>query len=106
MAEEFVIKVTPDVLENKACEIQKEIMEIETQWSAMQRMMENSKYYWEGEAGELYRNYLIEVQEVMEEILRHLKEHPSDLLRMAGIYAQTEKNITALTSVLSSDVII
>ena len=40
------------------------------------------------------------------EILKRLKEHPTDLQKMAGVYVKAEKTATKLANALPKDVII
>jgi hypothetical protein len=38
-------------------------------------------------------------------MIKRLKEHPTNLLEMAGVYEETEQEIVQLTSALPDDII-
>ena len=50
--------VTPDVLNQKAVEVEKNINNMRQRFDAMKTLVEKSKGYWLGEAGDMHRqNY-------------------------------------------------
>lgn len=103
---EFQLKVTPDVLKTQAQTIQNEIGVIEKQWSNIETLINRSKGYWEGDASQQHINYYGEIKEPVMQVIKRLKEHPTDLLKMAGIYDAVEKEAAGLTNSLPDEVII
>lgn len=100
------LKVSTDTMKSKAQEITKQINAIEKKWNRMYEIIENSKTYWEGDASDCHRKGIIDDKTDMETILRRLKEHPKDLLTMAGIYVEAEQEAKRLASALPKDVIV
>lgn len=106
MALGISIKVTPDILQNKATEISNEIGEIERAFSGMESIVNSAKGHWTGDASEMHERYFREIQPDMQEVIKRLKEHPTELLKMAGLYEKGEKATTTISAVLPDDVII
>lgn len=102
----FQLKVTPDVLKTQAQTIQNEIGVVEKQWSNIETLINRSKGYWEGEASQQHIKYYGEVKKPVKQVIKRLKEHPTDLLKMAGIYDTAEKEAAGLTNSLPDEVII
>ena len=50
--------------------------------------------------------YYNDVKDDVETIIRRLKEHPADLLKMAGIYEDSESFAQQIASALPEDVIV
>ena len=99
------LKVSPDTLKAKAIELDGEIKAFEKKWNHMCRTIENSKGYWEGDASNSHQWFLKENKADVTEILKRLKEHPTDLQKMAGVYVKAEKTATKLANALPKDVI-
>lgn len=106
MADMFIIKVTPDKLLSGANDITNEINRLESSWKKIGSIITNSKNYWEGDASNMHQKYYKEVQEQVDQILKRLKEHPADLLQMAGLYQEAEKSASAVANSLPMDVIV
>lgn len=103
---DFKLKVTPDVLKSQAQAIKSEISSIEKQWANIETLIKRSKGYWEGEASQQHIKYYNEVKEPVKKVIKRLKEHPDDLLKMAGIYDTAEKQAASLANTLPDDVIV
>ena len=100
------LKVTPEVLKAKAQEITTQINKVQSDWNKVSTLVENSKSYWEGEASEVHRRLKKELDDDVERIIKRLKEHPQDLLKMADIYLDADRQVTLAISSLPDDVII
>lgn len=100
------LKVSVEILNKEAEAISQQINKIESNWNSLVRCIENSKSYWEGEAGNLHRKMISNEKEDVENVIKKLKEHPSDLYEMAGVYAETETKAQELANALPVDVII
>ncbi len=100
------LKVTPEVLKAKAQEITTQINKIQADWNKVSTLVENSKSYWEGEASEVHRKLKKEMDDDVVRIIKRLKEHPDDLLKMADIYLDVDRKVTQVISSLPDDVII
>lgn len=102
---DFHLKVSTDVLKRKAGEIRGQAQTIEKNWRQMCAIIERSSGYWEGEAGDYHRKMLTDNEDDVQKIIRRLNEHPVDLLKMAGVYEEAEKEATLLANMLLDDVI-
>ena len=72
--------VTPERLNQKAGEVEKHVVQ-------------KSKGYWIGDAGNMHRQNYSEQQDNIEQVLRRLGEHPGDLRAIAQTYTATELKI-------------
>lgn len=97
--------VTPEILEEKASEVQNKVNNVKEKFAKMNDMISASKEYWIGEGGDKHREAYAKYKEQIEEITKRLAEHPADLLSMAGIYREAEVTNTSTTEALLSDVI-
>lgn len=102
----IMLKVTPNELKTKANQISGEIKDFESYWKRIENIISSSKGYWVGEASNAHQKQLKDVSPDMIEIIKRLKEHPTDLLSMAGIYQEAETQAEALAAALPADVII
>lgn len=103
---EMQLKVTPDVLKSKAQEITGQINHLSNDWKAMCNVILKTKSYWEGEASDYHRKAFDENKSDVDQILRRLKEHPKDLLVMAGVYTQAEAEAAKLAASLPDEIIV
>ena len=92
------LKVSTDVMVGKAGEISEQIATIERNWNKI-------KIYWQGEASDVHQNNFKQLEEAGDKVLKRLREHPDDLLKMADIYTRTERAIQSKASSLPQDVI-
>lgn len=97
--------VTPEVLNQKAVEVEKNVAAMRTHFETMRTLVEKSKGYWVGEAGDMHRQNYTEQQENIEQILRRLAEHPADLRAIAQTYSETELRIEDVIESLPGDVL-
>lgn len=102
---EAIIKVDTDVMVKKAEEIKKQVKEIQKNWDNIKSAITNSKSYWEGAASEKHGNLLEKEKEEVENVIKRLSEHPSDLLQMAEIYVSSEEAGEEIANELPSDII-
>lgn len=100
------LKVSPDVLQSKAQEIMGQIGKIENYWNRIHDTVSGSSSYWQGEASDYHRKYLKDNDDDVKKLLKRLKEHPTDLQKMAGIYVKAEETASEAASALPDDVII
>ena len=97
--------VTPEVLNQKAVEVEKNVANMRTHFENMRTLVEKSKGYWVGEAGDMHRQNYTEQQENIEQILQRLAEHPADLRVIAQTYSDTELKIEEVIQSLPGDVL-
>lgn len=102
---EITLKVSPDQLKNAAEEIQNQITAFETKLKQMVQVIQGSKGYWTGDASAAHQKAFESLKEDVELVIRRLREHPDDLLKMAGLYEEAEKQAVEKSQALSGDVI-
>lgn len=100
------LKVSTSVLKAKSQEILKQIKEIEKNWKLLYDCVDKSQNYWVGEASNQHRRSIADDKQDMEQVIKKLKEHPKDMLTMAGVYIETEKQATKIANALPKDVIV
>lgn len=99
------LKVSTDVMVNKAGEISEQIAAIDRNWNKMKNLVKNTKIYWQGEASDVHQKNFKQLEEAGDKVLKRLKEHPNDLLKMADVYTETERAIQSKASSLPQNVI-
>ena len=99
------LKVTPDELKRHAAQLERQIASAQRNWNGLCDTVRTSRCYWEGEAGDRGRKLLDDIKEDVQTVFSRLREHPSDLLKMAGIYVDTETKASNLANTLSDHVI-
>lgn len=103
---DIILRVTPEILERKADEFTGIIQEIKGHFDKIQRIAAKTKGYWQGEAGEQDRIGYASYQDDIDFVLRRLQEHPTDLLSMAGIYREAERDVASTNAALKTDQIV
>lgn len=106
MTSGITLKVTPNVLKTQSEVVSSEVNSLEQTWRELESVIKKTKGYWEGEASSQHMEYYNAVKDDVETIIRRLKEHPVDLLKMAGIYEESELSAKQIASSLPADVIV
>ena len=103
---DLVLRVTPEALEKKAEEFTAIINEIKGHFDQVEEISSRTKGYWQGEAGDKDRAGYASYKDDISFIIRRLQEHPSDLLTMAGIYREAERDVVSKNAELKTDQIV
>lgn len=98
-------KVQPEVLTQKSQEVSADIRKLCSCFDDLERIINRTNYYWIGEAGDVHRKMYREQKDLVDEILRRLKEYPADLLAISQNYTQAEQSVETIANELSGDVI-
>lgn len=98
-------KVTPEVLKQQAAEVTARIHATTRLFEDLRQILRNTRGYWIGEAGNLYRQSYEDKQGDLDILFRRLEEHPKDLLRIAGIYEEGERDIMETIATLGGNAI-
>jgi len=85
--------VTTQELERKSEELSRELLTMENSYNTLRALVADSTSYWDGEAGRTFRRMFQDRQEEVDEILTRLKDHPRNLMTIAGIYKEAERKI-------------
>ena len=102
----FELKVEPSVLKSKAMEVDRLAGNMERHFRQMEGYINSTRNMWIGEAGDLHRSLYDQQKEKIYEMLQRLKEHPRDLMMMAGVYEEAENTNEEAASLLRGDVIV
>ncbi len=99
------VRVSTAELRRQAAEVSRRVESLTARFSELERTVNSTKGYWLGEAGELHRRFYAERKDDIETMLRRLREHPTDLLRISGNYEQTEEIVAESFNTLRGDAI-
>ena len=102
----FRIKVSTEQLIRAADSVNVIINEMRAAYDEMNSIVSGTSYYWRGTAGDAKRKMYYDKRETAEQLLKFLSPYPTDLLKMAGVYAESEAANVQLPASLSSDIII
>lgn len=102
----FTLKVTPEMLEKKADDFWKIIENIDGHFRQIENIASRTRGYWQGEAADAGRAGYDSYKTDIAYILKRLDEHPSDLLKMAGIYKKAERGNMVANERLKTDMIV
>lgn len=103
---DFRLTVSPGELKRGAAQIESQIADAQKNWRSLCAAAETAKHYWEGDAADCRRRMFEETKQEMESVLWRLKNHPSNLLKMAGIYSDAEEKSLQMTASLPDDAIL
>lgn len=84
------IRVDTNALVSQADTVSRLCNDMTVRFDNIKCIMDKTKGYWLGEAGDLHRQSYEEQIENIQLMLRRLKEHPEDLLAITENYRQTE----------------
>lgn len=99
------LKVTPAELKKKSAEITKNINSIEKDFQEIDRLITGTKKYWQGDASDQHIKGYMKMKDDLTKIVNRLREHPTDLEKMAGIYEEVESSVTQIANALPTDVV-
>ena len=100
------LRVTPEVPQVKAVEVEGDIKELEKDFNSIQDIVARTSGYWTGMAAESARKMFGDLKDDTATVIKRFKDHPRNLLTMAGIYQAAETTNTELGNELPSDVIV
>ena len=100
------LKVTPDTLVTKSTEVSQKVEEMKRHFETLKTVVDKTKGYWLGEAGDMHRQMYHDLQDDIDEILKRLGEHPVDLLAIAQKYTDVELSIQREIMELPGDIIL
>lgn len=99
------IKVTPEVLSDKSGQVLKCVNNMANTFQQLETVVNRTSYYWIGEAGDLHRKLYNQQKSTIDEMMQRLREHPRDLITIAQIYSNVEKEVESIAIELPGDVI-
>lgn len=102
---DFLLKVSTDDLIKQASLVRTNVQNIKNRIEYIQQKIMGSSYYWEGEASNLHKNKYTSLEPQLKDSIDRLEKYPDDLLKMAGLYAQSESENTQTANELQSNII-
>lgn len=105
LGNDATLKVTPEAMRQKATAVDHHIAKIQQEFETIRVLIDRTKGYWIGEAGDIHRKKYKEYDPDIEQILKRLREHVQDLNKMADVYADTEREVQEIAESLPADVI-
>lgn len=102
----IVLKVTPEVLTRMSGDIEQQIKNIENQFKTIENDIQQTKSWWEGDASDSHIAQYNALKDGINEAVKRLKDHPTNLLKMAGLYVENESRQEAAAQSLQADVIV
>ena len=99
------LKVAPDVLIRQATQIQQSITTLKAKLDKLDHIVTHSKSYWEGEKSQKHQKYNKRVQEYAKDVIKALESDYKNLLEIANVYKEIEKEAVTMSNLLPDDVI-
>lgn len=103
---DFTFRVKPEELEKRSCDFSEVIRSIRGHFDQIEEVSGKTRGYWRGEAGDKDRAGYHSYQDDIVFILKRLEEHPIDLLKMAGLYKEAEREVLSKSEKLKVDQIV
>lgn len=103
---DIILRVTPEVLQRKSDEFTGIIKEIKAHFDRVESISAKTKGYWQGDAGTRDREGYASYKDDIQFIIRRLEEHPTDLLKMAGIFKEAEQAVVTTNAQLKTSGIV
>lgn len=102
----IVLKVTPEELIKMAGDIESQLKNMQTQFREIQSEINKTHSFWEGDACDVHKSQYDAAVPTIQEAMEGLLKRPGELLKMAGIYVNTEDEAQETAMTLSEDVIV
>ncbi|MBQ9991570.1 MAG: hypothetical protein IJP31_11640 [Lachnospiraceae bacterium] len=99
------VKVTPEALVAQAEEVRRLAEDMTIRFQNLKEIMDGTRGYWIGEAGDLHRKIYNEQMDEIDVRLRRIKEHPDDLLAISENYRAGERKNVETAVFLEADII-
>ena len=103
---DITLKVKPEALKAKASEVEAYIKTLESEFDSIQDIISRTKSYWTRLAGDKARSEFLSQKDDTRKIIQRFKEHPPELLTMAGIYEEAERDNAEENRELVTDMIV
>lgn len=101
----ITLKVKPAELKKKSSEITQKINSIEKDINQIDKLITGTKKYWQGDASDKHIQTYVKMKDDLSKIIKRLREHPTDLEKMAGVYEEVESTVSQLSTALPTDVV-
>lgn len=85
------VTVTTEELKNKADAVTASINSMNNCMEELDRIIKNTEIYWKGDGANSYRAIYTKNKTQVNEVIKMLKDHPAELMAVAGNYEIKEK---------------
>lgn len=102
----IILKVTPDKLINTASDIESQLKDVNEQLKQIGQDIRRTRGFWEGDASATHMKQYEALEPEIQEIITKLLKRPSELLKMANLYSETETEAKETAMSLADDVIV
>lgn len=100
------VRVSTQALKQQADEVSRRITSLTARFAELENAVRNTMRYWIGSAGEMHRSVYEAQKDDVEEMLLRLRDHPVNLLKIAGVYDETEARQAERLQALEENVIV
>lgn len=97
------LRVTPEILQQHVQTLSNDITDMRHAIEQLYTVMDGTNSYWHGPAGTKYRRTFDEKKNQADQMMKRFDTYPERILKMAGIYEETEDTNVQIASVLGSD---
>lgn len=98
------LKVTPEEMQSLAGEMRTEIFEIQKNLNNIENEVKGMQAYWRGDASSKHVSNYQEIAPQGVTLIKNLLTAPDDMLKIAGLYSDTEEAIVQITATLPDDI--
>lgn len=98
------LKVTPEEMQNLAGEMRNEINDIKKYLDLIEGEVNGMQAYWRGDASAKHVSNYQEIAPQGDTLIQNLNTAPDDMLKIAGLYTDTEETIQQITATLPDNI--
>lgn len=102
----IILKVTPEKLKSTATDVEQQLKQVSDQLKQIGQDIRRTRGFWEGDASNTHMKQYDALEPEIQEILTKLQKRPTELLKMAELYEETETQAKEAALSLSDDVIV
>ena len=102
----IILKVTPDKLTSTASDIENKLKDIDVQLKQIGQDIRRTRGFWEGDASNEHIRQYESLEPEIQEIITKMQKRPAELLKIAGLYKETETQAKESAMSLVDDVIV
>lgn len=102
----IILKVEPDKLKSTATDIEQQLKNVDNQLKQIGQDIRRTRGFWEGDASDNHMKQYEALEPGIQEIIAKLQKRPTELLKMAQLYSETETQAKEAAMSLVDDVIV
>ena len=98
------LRVNTDVMKDQSNLVRNDVKNTERHWNSIGKLIKESRNYWEGEASDAHYKLYKDMKVDVDKVIKRLNENPVKLQMEAGVYDEAEKEATAESQPLQTDI--